>query len=100
MVMMVGCRQQMVVYSHTDKGDVLVTESRGDNIDDYGSLRMKAEELCRNEGYKSGITVLNSGPGNASRDSGFGTYGLTYKCNGQDPGMVDKIVTAYKKVTQ
>lgn len=98
MVMMVGCRQQMVVYSHTDKGDVLVTESKGDNIDDYSGLRARAEEMCTKEGFKSGITVLNSGPGGPSRDSGFGTYGITYRCNGRDPGMVDKIVTAYGEV--
>lgn len=100
MVLMVGCRSQMIVYSHTDKGDVMVTESRGDNLEDYGNLRAHAEAMCSKEGFKSGITILNSGPGGPSRDSSFGTYGITYRCNGRDPGVVDRIVTAYGEVKE
>lgn len=99
-VLMVGCVHQPIIYSHTDKGDILVTESRGDNLEDYGTLRAHAEEMCNKEGFKSGITILNSGPGGPSRDSSFGTYGITYRCNGRDPGMVDRIVTAYGEVKE
>lgn len=95
-VLMVGCVRQEVIYSHTDKYDLLTKESRGNNIDDFSDLQVKAEDMCRSQGFKDGIQVISSGPGNSNRPNGIASYTLVYQC--KTPGFTDKLVTAYGEV--
>lgn len=97
-ILMVGCVHQNVIYSHTDKGDFLTKESRGDNLGDYAELRTKADDMCRSEGFKNGVTILDARPGNPIRDGGIASYTLIYQCKSQEPGITETMTSAYDKV--
>jgi hypothetical protein len=97
-VLMVGCVKQNTIYSHTDKGDFLTKDSRGDNLADYSDLRAKADDMCRSEGFKNGINVLDARPGNPIREGGISSYTLTYQCKSQEPGITETLTSAYDKV--
>lgn len=90
-LLMIGCIQQRVVYSHTDAFDRMTSESRGDNISDYNNLRFKAEEMCASEGFKDGIIVLSASPSNSA-------YTIDYQCKGKNPGVVEQLTSVYGQV--
>lgn len=94
----IGCVSRPVMYSHTEKYDLLTVSSYGDNLSDYGMLRDKAQELCMKEGFKKGITVLDAHPSASAKDSDVGSYSMAYKCN--EPSLTDQAVSAFKKIEE
>lgn len=93
-LMTTGCSQS-IMYSHKDGTDWLTKESRGNNLEDYATLKKYGENMCADQGKKLGVEVIYSAPGGSMNGNNFASYTVAYKCKEEE--KTTKVVESAKE---
>ena len=96
-----GCMSsQPVIYAHKDGTDWLTKESRGNNLDDYASLKKQGEQMCADRGKKLGVDIFYSGPGGSMNGNNFSSYTIGYKCKEDESKVAETAKEWFNKAAE